>query len=317
MVLSNEEAERRNAQMKEAERRKAQAYAKAVADFPFERIEVRGEDALQVWQRLKTDRRGIPIVIGSEDSIVNLAEPFDRTFPRPQKSVAEILDAVSRIKIPDDLFARRKAADAASKAYAEKLAFGPDSELPTVIVNDDGSYIVTTTVGGPAQVPPFLAAKGRRLSPDETRAFLARESPGPKVGEWPSEQPISSGLSVAMDLRSGKALPKVQIAFIPTDDWTTIPAHLRYGDWNDCPPPEIHVAALRAWRDAYGLELIGMSFDTMDLRAAKRPATREDALALAREQYAYCTDIIDQGTQTYSVLAASLMSDDWWFFWWD
>src|SRR5262249_5046813 len=111
--------------------------------------------------------------------------------------------------------------------------------------------------------------------------------------------------------------PKVHIAIIPTDDWTTIPAYLNWGGWNACPHPEYHIAALRSWRDRFGAELVGLSFDVMNLRVARRPATREAALELAREQYFYCGDIVDQGTGTLSRLAATLMTDDWWFFWWD
>jgi hypothetical protein len=65
------------------------------------------------------------------------------------------------------------------------------------------------------------------------------------------------------------------------------------------------------------VELVGLSFDVTNLQTAKRPETREVALALAREQYTYCNDIIDQGTDTLSALAATLMVSDWWYFWWD
>ena len=74
---------------------------------------------------------------------------------------------------------------------------------------------------------------------------------------------------------------------------------------------------MRSWRDRYGAELIGMSSDTINLRVAVRPKTREEALALARDQYVYCADNIDQGVRTYSALAAALMESDWWYFWWD
>ena len=36
----------------DVDRRRAEMYAKAFASFPFERIEVRGEDALSTWQKL-------------------------------------------------------------------------------------------------------------------------------------------------------------------------------------------------------------------------------------------------------------------------
>jgi hypothetical protein len=104
---------------------------------------------------------------------------------------------------------------------------------------------------------------------------------------------------------------------VPTDDWTTVPAHLRWGGWNACPAPEYHIAALRAWRDRFGAELVGLAFDTMNLRVARRPQTRPEALDIAREQYLYCSDIVDQGVGTLSALAATLMASDWWFFWWD
>jgi len=55
----------------------------------------------------------------------------------------------------------------------------------------------------------------------------------------------------------------------------------------------------------------------MNVRVQSRPPTREAALELAREQYVYCSDIVDQGVQTLSALAAVLMQSAWWYFWWD
>ena len=144
------------------------------------------------------------------------------------------------------------------------------------------------------------------------------------VGEWPTgtSPPAggtspSSGLTVAYSTLTDRPRPMVHIVLIPTDDPTTIPAHMRWGNWNECPPPAYHVAALRAWRDRYGAELVGLGADTINLRVSRKPATREEALELARVQYAYCCDIIDQGVRSYRALAASLMAHDWWFFWWD
>ena len=55
----------------------------------------------------------------------------------------------------------------------------------------------------------------------------------------------------------------------------------------------------------------------MNIRVERRPGTRDEALNLAREQYAYCNDIVDQGVGTLSTLAAELTAHDWWYFWWD
>jgi hypothetical protein len=154
------------------------------------------------------------------------------------------------------------------------------------------------------------------LAEERIRAAMLWEPPPPPVGEWPATPSPSAGLTVAMN--SDQALlHKVHIALIPTDDWTTVPAHLRWGGWNACPRAEYHVAALRSWRDRFGAELIGLSSDRMDLRVARRPHTRAQALELAREHYIYCNDIVDQGEGTVSRLAACLIADDWWNFWWD
>ena len=55
----------------------------------------------------------------------------------------------------------------------------------------------------------------------------------------------------------------------------------------------------------------------MNIKVARKPETRAAALDLAREQFAYCSDIVEQGVGTLSALAASLMENDWWYFWWD
>jgi hypothetical protein len=153
-----------------------------------------------------------------------------------------------------------------------------------------------------------------KMAPSTDFADEEYEAP---LGEWPTETSSSLGLSVAYDIRTGQPRSTVHIALIPTDDPTTIPAYMRLGNWNECPPPAYHVAALRAWRDLYGAELIGLGFDTINLRVSRKPSTREEALDLARVQHVYCSDIIDQGVGSYRALAAELMADDWWYFWWD
>jgi hypothetical protein len=138
----------------------------------------------------------------------------------------------------------------------------------------------------------------------------------PPIGDWP-DAVDASGFTLASDIRTGEPLPRVHIALLPcANGWEAI-AHLRWGGWNANPAAEHHVAALRSWHDRFGAELVGVGADVLNLRVAIRPATRDAALALAREQHLYCADIVDQGVETLSALAAALMADDWWYFWWD
>lgn len=285
----------------EYERRGSEYRAKALAAFPFERIETTGGEALETWRHLKKAKRGIPVVIGDDASLDNILTPFGPNGPLvpPPPSVESILHAAAGIRFPADLIAKQRADEQAGKAFLKaSLAKAPNALLPTIIESDQHGHTHT-------------------LSREETLKEMMRGRSEPELGMWPEHASPSPGLAVAYDILNGKALPKVYIVLIPASDWTEIPAYLRWGGWNDCPPPEYHVAAFREWRDRYSAELVGMSFDTINLRVSRRPQTREEALALAREQYIYCSDIVDQGVGTLSQLAMDLMSNDWWYFWWD
>jgi hypothetical protein len=154
----------------------------------------------------------------------------------------------------------------------------------------------------------WLAANG-----DDTELDEAQEPP---LGDWPDEGG-AIGFTIATEVLTGKPIDEVHIAILPCDNgWQAI-AYLRWGGWNENPHAEYHVAALRSWHERFGAELVGASHDVINLHVATRPATREAALTLAREQYLYCADVVDQGTETLSALAAALMDDDWWYFWWD
>lgn len=266
------------------------------ANFPFKLIEVSGHEALQKWQELKASNQGTPIIL--DPDIERIGEPFEPTyFPNGPRSLAQILDASQRLSFPDGLIALRKAEDASASAEIETMRNDPNASVPTIVeIGKDGQR--------------------RTLSREEAMAAMSPSDSEP-LGEWPASPSVPVGLTVASDIMSGKPLKKVYLAIIPTEDATTIPAHLRWGDWNENPSPEWHVAALRSWRDRYGAELVGISADTMNVRVQRRPQSRDEAIALAREQYAYCSDIVDQGVGTISQLARNLMVDDWWFFWWD
>lgn len=272
--------------------------AKALADFPFERVETTGERALAEWEQLQGAGRGVPVVIGGDDDLSTLMDPF--SLPAELRgTVQDVLDAAGRVHFPEDLASKRAAEEAEARERLRKAIEGaPDVPLPTMTEID---------------------ANGNRrdLNRDETIAAILRGFDAPKVGGWPAEAPGSPQLSVAFDLRSGKQLQKVHIALIPTDDWTTVPAYLLWGGWNKCPGPEYHVAALRSWRDRFGAELVGLSHNTMNLRVARQPQTRSAALDLAREHFVYCNDIVGPGTETLSQRAATLMASNWWFFRWD
>lgn len=162
----------------------------------------------------------------------------------------------------------------------------------------------------------FQAMKARERAALRRRypQFADVEDEGLPIGEWPDQASTGAGLSVAYHW-SGEPWPRVHIAVLPTDDWTTAPAYLRAGGWNACPEAAVMVAALRSWRERYGAELVGFSHDVMNIRVEIAPSSRDEALALAWEHYLFCGDVLND--QTLAELGATLIADDWWNFWWD
>jgi hypothetical protein len=96
-----------------------------------------------------------------------------------------------------------------------------------------------------------------------------------------------------------------------------VPLILKYGGWNECPPPVVHAATLRDWGQRFGAELVALTGDVVELAVARPPTDRAPGLELAREQYLYCGDIVWQGTDGLETLAAGLKGGTVWFFWWD
>jgi hypothetical protein len=106
--------------------------------------------------------------------------------------------------------------------------------------------------------------------------------------------------------------PIVTLAYIPAQTSADIPAFLKLGSWNAVPDANVFVALLRKWQRDYGAELVALRVDCMDVRVARKPATQEEALILAREHLKFCAT-----GATIAETAAELMETDWWHFWWD
>jgi hypothetical protein len=138
------------------------------------------------------------------------------------------------------------------------------------------------------------------------------------AGSWPFDAQVNpTEIAAHRDVLSGKSLDAVAIGLVPAAENWHIPAHVRYGGWNECPPPEIHLAMHRQWSSRWGSGIVCMTQDVIECTVERPPATREEAMALAREQFIYCPDIVHQGVETVEALAATLMKSRAWYFWWD
>ncbi len=113
----------------------------------------------------------------------------------------------------------------------------------------------------------------------------------------------------------GKTIP-LALAEIPVKNPWEVFAYVPFGGWNECPCNEEQMAAAKYWYEKYGAVPAVITRDVLeyDLPA---PVRREEAMALALEQYAFCPDIVDQGCGTVGYLADTLAKSDKWYFWWD
>ncbi|MBI5726174.1 MAG: DUF4253 domain-containing protein [Planctomycetes bacterium] len=96
-----------------------------------------------------------------------------------------------------------------------------------------------------------------------------------------------------------------------------MPAFLKCGAWNECPEAAVHCAFHREWQAEFGAEITGMSGDIVECTVANPPLNKEVAIKLAWQQYWYCADIVGQGCESISNLAATLLNSPYWYFWWD
>ncbi len=139
----------------------------------------------------------------------------------------------------------------------------------------------------------------------------------PEAGDWPEGKVAGSELSAHQDVLSKRPHRVVFITRIPTGHAWEIPAYLCCGGWNSCPDAAEQGAVLRYWAEKYGIEIYAITEDVVECAVERPPVTKEAALALAHEQFLFCSDIVLQGTETIELLAAGLQNAEAWYFWWD
>jgi len=140
----------------------------------------------------------------------------------------------------------------------------------------------------------------------------------PPDGRWPKDfQPTKPATQSLYDVLTRKLKDEINIGLVRCENSWEAFAALGYGGWNECPEPHIHVAIHAYWREKHLSSPIAITDCVVECMAGRPPDDKGPALALAREQYAYCPDIVDQGTEKISLLGASILKSPRWYFWWD
>lgn len=184
---------------------------------------------------------------------------------------------------------------------------------------------------GASETAADLAHISDEVPLDELLAELSQFDPGrwfserlaelelePPRGPWPTDRSDSQRNGFySVRQRNGDFEPEVVVAIVPVAEPALVAPRLEYGGWNDCPYPVVHAAMARRWSAAYGAVPVVFARDVVEYRVARPITTKEEAVAIALEQFAYSPDIVLQGTGTIEQLAAGLIGNKHWFFWWD
>jgi hypothetical protein len=158
---------------------------------------------------------------------------------------------------------------------------------------------------------------------DVVQWLAAREAADPENYEiepdaWPEgEVEPNTTLVAHWDLVKNQPYPEVVLTVVPTTESWTVPCFLRIGGWNEVPYAQEHAALFKHWSEQFGATVACIAGDIIELTVARPASTREEALALARQQFIYCTDIVHQGVGSVEALAATLLGATVWYFWWD
>jgi hypothetical protein len=138
--------------------------------------------------------------------------------------------------------------------------------------------------------------------------------------DWPEGEespPPNVTITAHCDVLTQEPHAEVFITVLPAAEPWMAPCLLKIGGWNAVPEAQQHAALFKYWAEKHGATVACIADDVIELTVERPAATREEALALAKEQYIYCPDIVDQGVESIEMLAAVLLGATVWYFWWD
>ena len=76
-------------------------------------------------------------------------------------------------------------------------------------------------------------------------------------------------------------------------------------------------AVVRSWEDRFGVRVVGVGFNTLELSVAAPPVEPEHALHVAAEHWTFCPDNVVQGPGDLHTYAEQIIGRHYWSFWWD
>lgn len=110
---------------------------------------------------------------------------------------------------------------------------------------------------------------------------------------------------------------EIILAKIPVRNPWEVFCWIPMGGWNECPDYTSMMAIFKYWYETYQVAPAVFTSDVLEAYAEKPAQGWTQTAKLAKEQYSFCCDIVDQGVATVDALAALLHQKKIWYFWWD
>lgn len=163
----------------------------------------------------------------------------------------------------------------------------------------------------------LLAHWWRQAAPEDDDTILA-----PFGAEWPGLAPPGSGGGdperAAGDLAAVLLAEPLRLGLVAAGSGADALAAAGWsGPTNHASDTGRLAAVLRSWQGRFGVRVVGAGFDTLQLSVGAPPVTPEHALRVAVEHFAFCPDLVHQGTGSLTEYAEELTGATTWWFWWD
>lgn len=105
------------------------------------------------------------------------------------------------------------------------------------------------------------------------------------------------------------------LLYVPTEHPWEIFAWIPFCGWNSCPKVSDMIAICKNWQERFGAIPAMITYDTLSLYVPEPVKEQKTAIALAKEQAAFCDGIFEIASPVY--YAVSNLNRHYWSFWWD
>ncbi len=235
---------------------------------------------------------------------------------------------VSQLGYPCEIFSSNAQYEEVMDAYEQALQQGKEEGFTPLLVPADEvleEYLGFIKDDG-YSLKDILASElksGEELLQERIQEYIDDDSELDETelyGEYDGEAEVVDCYSAFEDFEeydSGKIKETILFKVPTTKPWE-LAAYVPFGGWNECPAPDEMMAICKYWYEKYGAVPVTISHDIMEMHVPA-PVEGAEALQVAKEHFAFCSDRVFQGTEsgTLTELAACIEASEIWFFWWD